>query len=98
MDAECATCVMAAAVKERHHGPVFIQGDHFQFNAKKYAEDPEKEAQGIRDLVVEAVAAGFYNIDIDSSTLVDLSFPTLDEQQKHNYERAAEKVLSLIHN
>jgi fructose/tagatose bisphosphate aldolase len=88
--AEYATCIMAAAVKERHHGPVFIQGDHFQFNAKNYGQDPEKEAQGIRDLVVEAIAAGFYNIDIDSSTLVDLSFPTLDEQQKHNYERAAE--------
>jgi fructose-bisphosphate aldolase, class II len=88
--AEYATCIMAAAIKERHHGPVFIQGDHFQFNAKNYGTDPEKEAQGIRDLVVEAIAAGFYNIDIDSSTLVDLSFPTLDEQQKHNYERAAE--------
>jgi fructose/tagatose bisphosphate aldolase len=88
--AEYATCIMAAAIKERHHGPVFIQGDHFQFNAKSYVADPEKEAQGIRDLIVEALAAGFYNIDIDSSTLVDLSFPTLDEQQKHNYERAAE--------
>jgi fructose/tagatose bisphosphate aldolase len=88
--AEYATCVMAAAIKERHHGPVFIQGDHFQFNAKNYGTDPEKEAQGIQDLIVEAIAAGFYNIDIDSSTLVDLSFPTLDEQQKQNYERAAE--------
>ena len=33
---------------------------------------------------VEAVAAGFYNIDIDSSTLVDLSQPTLDEQGSHD--------------
>jgi fructose/tagatose bisphosphate aldolase len=87
---EYATCVMAAAIKERHHGPVFIQGDHFQFNAGNFAKDPEKEAQGIRDLIIEAIAAGFYNIDIDSSTLVDLSFPTLDEQQKNNYARAAE--------
>jgi fructose/tagatose bisphosphate aldolase len=87
---EYATCVLAAAVRERHHGPVFLQGDHFQFNAKRHKENAEQETQGIRDLVVEAVEAGFYNIDIDSSTLVDLSFPTLDEQQKWNYERAAE--------
>ena len=33
---------------------------------------------------------GYGNIDIDSSTLVDLSLPTLDEQQQVNYTRAAE--------
>jgi len=88
--AEYTTHVLAAAIKESHHGPVFLQGDHFQFNAKKYKENPEADTQGIRDLIVEAVTAGFYNIDIDSSTLVNLDFPTLDEQQKHNYERAAE--------
>jgi hypothetical protein len=27
------------------------------------------------------------NIDIDTSTLVDLSFPTEMEQQRHNFER-----------
>ena len=88
--AEYTAHVIAAAIKESHHGPVFLQGDHFQFNAKKYKQDPEADAQGIRDLITEAIAGGFYNIDIDSSTLVDLDFPTLDEQQKHNYERAAE--------
>ncbi|HEY6867997.1 MAG TPA: class II fructose-bisphosphate aldolase, partial [Candidatus Eisenbacteria bacterium] len=36
------------------------------------------------------LAAGFFNIDIDTSTLVDLSFPTLDQQQRENYQRAAE--------
>ncbi|MGH7343116.1 MAG: class II fructose-bisphosphate aldolase, partial [Candidatus Rokuibacteriota bacterium] len=88
--AEYTAHVIAAAIKEGHHGPVFLQGDHFQFNAKKYEQDPEADAQGIRDLITEAIAGGFYNIDIDSSTLVDLDFPKLDEQQKHNYERAAE--------
>jgi fructose/tagatose bisphosphate aldolase len=33
---------------------------------------------------------GFYNIDIDSSTLVDLSKPTIKEQQKDNYSVAAQ--------
>src|SRR6476619_4234628 len=37
-----------------------------------------------------AIDAGCRNIDIDSSTLVDLSKPALDEQQRENYLRAAE--------
>ncbi len=86
---EYAACVLAAAIKEGYKGPVFIQGDHFQFNAKKYAEDPEKELQAIKDLTEEAIKAGFYNIDIDPSTLVDYSKPTLKEQQYHNYINTA---------
>ena len=41
-------------------------------------------------LIAEEIGAGFYNIDVDTSTLVDLSQPTLDEQQRANFERAAE--------
>ena len=92
---EFATVMMAAAIKEGHTGPIFIQGDHFQFDAKKYATDPQGVTDGIKKLVREAIAAGYANIDIDSSTLVDLSFPTLTEQQRHNYERCAE-VAELI--
>ncbi len=87
---EYSACILAAAVKENYSGPVFIQGDHFQFNAKKFAEDPRKETEVIRSLIKEAIAAQFYNIDIDSSTLVDLSKPTLEEQQRNNFELAAE--------
>ncbi|NPA58308.1 MAG: aldolase [Aquificae bacterium] len=82
---EYAACVLAAAVKEGYKGPVFIQGDHFQFNQKKYKENPEKELEAIKSLTEEAIKAGFYNIDIDPSTLVDYSKPTLKEQQYHNY-------------
>jgi len=87
---EYAAAVLAAAIKEGFRGPLFIQGDHFQTSGKKFAADPAKEIQAIRDLIVEAVAAGFYNIDIDSSTLVDLSKPTLAEQQKLNSEVCAD--------
>lgn len=87
---EYSACVLAAAVKENYSGPVFIQGDHFQFNAKKFAQDPQKEIETIRSLIKEAVTAEFYNIDIDSSTLVDLSKATTEEQQRNNYELAAE--------
>ncbi len=86
---EYASAVLAAAIKEGYKGPVFIQGDHFQFNAKKYQEDPEKEREGIKALTKEAIEAGFYNIDIDPSTLVDYSKPTLKEQQYFNYLETA---------
>ena len=85
------TCaVTAAAVKSGWRGPVFIQGDHFQINAKKFAADAEKETQGVKNLIWEAIEAGFYNIDIDTSTLVDLSQPTIKDQQRNNFSLAAE--------
>jgi fructose/tagatose bisphosphate aldolase len=40
----------------------------------------------VKALAREAIAAGFYNIDIDTSTLVDLSKSSLTEQQRLNYE------------
>ena len=86
---EYAVCVYASAIKEGFRGPVFIQGDHFQFNAKKYAQDPEKELESIKSLTKEAIEADFFNIDIDPSTLVDYSKETLEEQQYHNFINTA---------
>lgn len=86
---EYASMVMAAAVKEGYSGPVFIQGDHFQVNAAKFKEDPDKEMQGLQALIGEAITSGFYNIDIDSSTLVDVSEQDLKMQQLQNYEVCA---------
>jgi fructose/tagatose bisphosphate aldolase len=86
---EYSSAVLAAAIKESFRGPVFIQGDHFQLNAKKFQENPEKELEGIKSLITESVEAGFYNIDIDSSTLVDLSKPEVKKQQYWNYEVCA---------
>ena len=83
--AEYVASVTAAAIKEGFRGPLFIQGDHFQVSASSYRNDREKEINAVRDLIAEAVGAGFYNIDIDTSTLVDLSFDSLDEQQQENY-------------
>ncbi|MDP9191354.1 MAG: class II fructose-bisphosphate aldolase [Acidobacteriota bacterium] len=89
--AEYAACVLAAAIAENYKGPVFIQGDHFQASAKKWATEDGKnsEIKALESLIDEAIAAEFYNIDIDTSTLVDLSFPTRDEQQKTNYTYTA---------
>ena len=81
---EYAACVLAAAIREGFEGPVFIQGDHYQVNQGKYSSEPEKELNAIKELIRESVAAGFLNIDIDASTLVDLSKKTLEEQQEKN--------------
>ncbi len=89
--AEYAACVLAAAIKEGYKGPVFIQGDHFQASAKKWTteEGRKGELKALESLIDEAIAAEFYNIDIDTSTLVDLSQNTRDEQQRNNYENTA---------
>ncbi|MCL5238081.1 MAG: class II fructose-bisphosphate aldolase [Nitrospirae bacterium] len=87
---EYATVVLAAAVKEGYEGPVFIQGDHFQLVRKNYLGDPAAETNYVRGLITEAIEAEFYNIDIDSSTLVDLDKPTVKEQQGPNFEKTAE--------
>ncbi len=87
---EYATNIFAAAIAEGFSGPVFIQGDHFQVSAKKYKANPEAELKAVRDLCVEAIAAGFFNIDVDTSTLVDISLPTVAEQQALNSRLSAE--------
>jgi len=86
---EYASVVLAAAIRESYSGPVFIQGDHFQVNAAKFKENPDKEIEGLQALMGDAIGSGFYNIDIDSSTLVDVSKPDLKEQQRLNYEVCA---------
>lgn len=88
--AEYTCFCLAAAIKESYQGPVFMQGDHFQVKAKNYLSDAKKEITGIKTLIREAVAAGFLNIDIDSSTLVDLTKKDINEEQKLNYAVCAE--------
>jgi len=88
---EYAAIMLAAALREGFSGPFFIQGDHVQTNAKKYnSPERNKEIDTLRALIKEEIAAGFYNIDIDTSTLVDLSKPTLAEQQEVNVTLAAD--------
>ncbi len=85
-----ATASLAGAIAANWQAPVFLQGDHYQFNAKKYAADPEAMTEEIRRACRLAIDAGYRNIDIDSSTLVDLSKPNVDEEQRENYLRTAE--------
>ncbi len=87
---EYATVLIAAAIREGYRGPLFVQGDHFQANRKRWEKDAAAEIGGIKKLIDEAIPAGFYNIDIDTSTLVDLSQPTVDTQQHNNFANAAD--------
>ena len=87
---EIVGVIIGAAIRENHAGPVFIQGDHFQVNAKNYQNSKDKELSGLKKLIQKGIEAGFYNIDIDTSTLVDLSKPTVVEQQRANFEVGVE--------
>jgi fructose/tagatose bisphosphate aldolase len=88
--AEYVSVMIAAALREGYTLPLFVQGDHCQVNHKKYQADPDAEVGEVKKLIAEEIGAGFYSVDVDTSTLVDLDQPTLEEQQRANYERAAE--------
>ena len=87
---EIVGVILGAAIRENYSGPVFIQGDHFQVNAKNFHDSKEKEISGLKKLIQKGIEAGFYNIDIDTSTLVDLSKNTVVEQQRANFEVGVE--------
>lgn len=87
---EYAAVVTAAAMREGFTGPLFLQGDHYQFSPSKYPKDPAGETKSIQALIEESLAAGYRNIDIDASTLVTLEPKALREQQRLNGRLTAE--------
>lgn len=86
---EYSASVLAAAIKVGFKGPVFIQGDHYQFKVDKFLSDKEKEIQRMKEMIDRTIKAEFYNIDIDGSTLVDLKQTSINDQQRNNYEMTA---------
>lgn len=87
---EYTSCVLAAAIDTGYKGPVFIQGDHYQFKASAYLKSADTETNEIKKLIKDSIDAGFYNIDIDASTMVDITKDDLSEQQLYNYKITAE--------
>ena len=88
---EYTSAIIAAAISEKFKGPLFIQGDHFQIKSQRRSVQPkEDELENVKNLIKDSIEAGFYNIDIDLSTLVDYSQQTIDKQQKINYTLSAE--------
>ena len=90
---DVAVCVLAAGVKEHYAGKLFLQADHVQFSRTKFIENKTAELESVKGLIQNAIQAGFYNIDIDASTLVDLSQEDILEQQKNN-ARITEELTS----
>jgi len=76
--------ILGAAIASGWEGPVFIQGDHYQVNLAKYSQDPNKEIRAIKELISNSINAGFYNIDIDASTTVNLEKLAIEDQQYLN--------------
>jgi len=87
---EYTTVILCAAIAEGFSGPLFLQGDHFQVSASRYKENPKQEMEAVKSLIHEAIEVGFYNIDIDTSTLVDLSHAAIADQQELNVSLTAE--------
>lgn len=89
--AEYVTAMLAGAIKEGYTGPIFIQGDHFQTKCSKQPGVAEPgEIDALARLIEKALEAGFLNIDIDASTLVDLSKREVSDQQQANIHYTAE--------
>lgn len=87
--AQYASSVLAAALHTNYKGPVFLQTDHLQIHKKEYEINKEAELTAIEKIIKDAIATGFYNIDIDASTLVDLSQADLSRQQQKNFHVTA---------
>jgi len=69
---EYIAAILGAAIEEDFKGPLFFQGDHFKVNSRKYSINKKEEMESLKDLIKKAIKTGFYNIDIDCSTLKPL--------------------------
>ncbi len=88
--AEYVCMMIAGAIREGWRGGLPIQGDHFQAKAEKPGKPKKGEIEAIKKITKEAIEAGFYNIDIDMSTLVDLERKTEEKQQEFNIKYSLE--------
>ena len=85
---EYATVALAAAMFSGYKGSLILQGDHFQAQ-----NSSQEELMRLRDLIRESINAGFGNIDLDMSRLVDYKKTSLEEQQELNALWTAELTL-----
>lgn len=90
--AQLVSSVLGAAVKTNWHGPVFIQGDHYQPKAAAPGQIKNGEEEAIEQLIEDSIQAGIYNLDLDGSTLVDVAQPTEYDQQRPNFLYTAQMI------
>ncbi|GEM_PF-120143 len=87
--AEYAVAILAAGVKEGFRGPLFLQGDHYQFTRPIESAHLQATQFQLENLVLESLDAGFRQIDVDASPLVNPALPTIPDQQALNAVRSA---------
>ncbi|MBU1085749.1 MAG: class II fructose-bisphosphate aldolase [Candidatus Beckwithbacteria bacterium] len=92
---EYVAVVLAGAIREGWRGGLCVQADHFQAKALEPGKPKEGEIEAIKELTEESIKAGFYNIDIDMSTLVDLDKKSEKEQQFGNIKYSLELAKSI---
>lgn len=85
-----ASSIIGAALKTQWRGPIFIQGDHYQPKIEQPGIMKTGERESVKQLIADSIAAGFYNLDIDGSPLVDVNQPTEYDQQRANFLYTAE--------
>jgi fructose/tagatose bisphosphate aldolase len=81
--AEYCAIVQAPAVHEGYAGPVFLQGDLFQVNTRE-------DLPYIKEMIISAIQAGMYNLDMNASPLINQDGISPLEQQKLNGRLIAE--------
>jgi fructose/tagatose bisphosphate aldolase len=74
---EFASCVLAAAIKEGHVGPVFLQVDRLSGDE---ASMREHELDIAKSFIDESINAGFYNFILEATRLFEPDRPTESEQ------------------
>ncbi len=90
--AEYATCILAAALREGYQRAVFLQCDHIRVGHASYRVSRDDEIDRLKERIEEAIAAGIFNIDLDTSGLVDFSRLRVAEQQRLSSRECAELV------
>lgn len=85
---EYAAMTMAAAFKEGYRGPVFMQGDHFSV-------DDLSDAEPLKDLALQVIESGFYQIDIDGSHQYNSQAEQLTEFHAPNAQVTSQLIMAM---
>lgn len=86
---EYATCLLAGAIREGYEGPVFLQADYLRERRAADEADQRDEFDRFQNLAEEALGAGFFNLELDTSALEDPLAPDPREQERASCADAA---------
>lgn len=75
---------------------IYLQADHYQIDPKKYAADADAEMDKMKDLIVKAIEAGVYNIDIDTSKFETADAGKTDRENQADNARLTAELFHFI--